>query len=134
MKKVADFRMQGELLEGFRMEGLDAPEKSGEQFPQGISKRGKASAEKKRFLEKVIYEQAVEEAMIQGAMVSLEIDEEEQSGILIFEGPELMRVHHDTRLDELVETILAENSYYIINTKGNQLHMEFHFQLTEDSL
>ena len=132
MKKVADFRMQNEFLEGFEMEDLTAPKDPESWVLENNSKEQRPSAEKKRFLEEVIYERAVEEAMIQGGMVSLEIDDEELHGILTFEGAELMRVHQDTRLDELVQYILAENSYYYMNIKENQLHMEFHFQLAED--
>ena len=115
MKKVADFRMQNEFLEGFEMEGMTAPEEPESWNLEDNSKALRPSAERKRFLEEVIYERAVEEAMIQGGMVSLEIDDEELHGILTFEGAELMRVHQDTRMDELVQHLLTENTRSIWN-------------------
>ena len=90
--------------------------------------------EKKRFLEEVIYEKAVEEAMVQGGMVSLEIDDDELYGILIFEGKELMRVHQDDRMDELVQDLLRESTYYYMNAKENEIHLEFHFRLAEETV
>ena len=92
------------------------------------------SVEKKRFLEEVIYEKAVEETMVQGGMVSLEIDDDELYGILIFEGKELMRVHQDDRMDELVQDLLRESTYYYMNAKENEIHLEFHFRLAEETV
>ena len=134
MKKVADFRLQDELFEGFDLDDLDAPEGPANWIPEERKTNMRPSVEKKRFLEEVIYEKAVEEAMVQGGMVSLEIDDDELYGILIFEGKELMRVHQDTRMDELVQDLLRKSTYYYMNAKENEIHLEFHFRLAEETV